>query len=73
MVGNLESLKIKGMIVKKGSNVEIDIWGDNKPMIVTVLSITVNGYEADIESVTSYGSILHHSDQQWEDMLVRVL
>lgn len=73
MVGELESLKIKGMTVKKGSNVEIDIWGDNKPMVVTVLSITVNGYEADIESITSYGSILHHSDSQWEDMLVRVL
>ena len=73
MVGKMESLKINGMIIKKGSNVEIDIWGDKKTMIVTVLDITLNGYEADIESITSNGIILHHSDAQWEDMLVRVL
>ena len=73
MVGKMESLKINGMIIKKGSNVEIDIWGDKKTVIVTVLDITVNGYEADIESITSNGIILHHSDAQWEDMLVRIL
>ena len=73
MVGKMESLKINGMIIKKGSDVEIDIWGDKKTVIVTVLDITLNGYEADIESITSNGIILHHSDAQWEDMLVRVL
>lgn len=73
MVGKMESLKINGMIIKKGSDVEIDIWGDKKTVIATVLDITLNGYEADIESITSNGIILHHSDAQWEDMLVRVL
>lgn len=73
MVGKMESLKLNGMIIKKGSDVEIDIWGDKKTVIVTVLDITLNGYEADIESITSNGIILHHSDAQWEDMLVRIL
>jgi hypothetical protein len=40
-------------------------------MEVTVLGITLDNNEITIESVTNYGSIIHHTAEQWEDMLVR--
>lgn len=71
MIAKIESLEIKGITIKKHTNVEIDVWGDGRTMTVTVLDITLKGSEIEIESITSLGSIIHHSAEQWEEMLVR--
>lgn len=71
MTATIESIVIKGITIKKGTSVEIDIWQDGKTMEVTVLGITMDGSDVSIESVTNYGSVIHHSAEQWEDMLVK--
>lgn len=73
MTAVIESVDIKGITLKKGTSVEIDIWQDGRGMEVTILGITMENGEITIESVTNYGSIIHHSVEQWEDMLVRKL
>lgn len=71
MTAIIESATINGIVLRKGTSVEIDIWQDGKTMEVTVLGITLDNNEITIESVTNYGSIIHHTAEQWEDMLVR--
>ena len=73
MTAVIESVDIKGITLKKGTSVEIDIWQDGKGMEVTILGITMEDGEISIESATNYGSIIRHSAEQWEDMLVRKL
>lgn len=71
MTAVIESVDINNITLKKGTSVEIDIWQDGKTMEVTILGITLENDEIFIESVTNFGSIIHHTAEQWKDMLVR--
>ena len=71
MTAIIDTVDIKGISLKKGTTVEIDIWQDGNTMEVTIIGITLENGEVCIESVTNYGSLIRHTGEQWEDMLVR--
>ena len=73
MNGKLESIKIKNHTIKKGTHASIDIWNDGKEMEVTVTDLTLENGEVNIECMTHYGNIIHHTYDQWVDMLVKTI